>query len=133
MERTARLYVENNGIVTLSCRKCETEEIIISPSGKGEDLEKLQARIAYWRRHYHDESGRPMWDAPDTARRKSIDIASTFNKFGVGVMADWIVMLAPPSQITRADALMLAAWLVALADDGERSGFEASYTAVIRE
>lgn len=39
------------------------------------------------------------------------------NKFLVGVAGDAIVVLRPSSQMTKAEALLHAAWLVALADD----------------
>jgi hypothetical protein len=58
----------------------------------------------------------------------------TLNKFGVSMSADGIVFLRPvPRQLTRADALLLAAWLVALIGDVEEDGdltFEDVVTAV---
>lgn len=46
------------------------------------------------------------------------DELDTSNKFMVGVSGAHIVMLRPPrGSITKDDALNLAAWLVALADD----------------
>ncbi len=42
----------------------------------------------------------------------------TMNKFFVGVQGDNVVFLRPiPQKISKADALLLAAWIVALADD----------------
>lgn len=40
----------------------------------------------------------------------------TFNKFMVGVQGDQIVLMRPASQFSKADALLLAAHLVSLAD-----------------
>jgi hypothetical protein len=58
----------------------------------------------------------------------------TFNKFGVGVRGDDIAFLQPvPRQLTRADALLLAAWIVALIGDQRHEGeqtFEDVLTAV---
>lgn len=58
----------------------------------------------------------------------------TCNKFGVGTLGDDIVILLPvPRQLTRADALLLAAWLVALVGDVGQEGeltFEDVLTAV---
>jgi hypothetical protein len=45
---------------------------------------------------------------------KEID---TFNKFGVAMQAG-VVWLDPPRRITRQDALLLAAYLVCMADPG---------------
>lgn len=45
------------------------------------------------------------------------------NKYRVAVNGDNIVILRPipqPQRLTKAEALELAAWLVALADDSER-------------
>lgn len=43
---------------------------------------------------------------------------NTFNKFMVSVGQNEIVFLRPvPQKISKEDALLLAAWLVALADD----------------
>ena len=40
------------------------------------------------------------------------------NKFFVGIQGDTIVLLKPvPQKLTKEEALNLAAWLVALADD----------------
>lgn len=45
----------------------------------------------------------------------------TFNQFLVGVRADKIHIMSPPKrEITKDEALMLAAWLVVLADDDEK-------------
>ena len=45
------------------------------------------------------------------------DELDSLNKFGVGVSGARIVILKPPrGTISNADALNLAAWLVALAD-----------------
>ncbi len=44
---------------------------------------------------------------------KEID---TGNKYLVGVRGDVVVMLRPPRELTRSDAVLLAAYLVALAD-----------------
>lgn len=64
--------------------------------------------------HYQivvDKGPRPR---PESGAKEIID---TFNKFGVGVMADRIVFLWPvPGQLERADALLLAAFLVSLAE-----------------
>ena len=50
----------------------------------------------------------------------------TFNKFFVSVQSEDIVILRPPAddaiRLSKPDALILAAWLVALADDGEFNG-----------
>jgi hypothetical protein len=47
----------------------------------------------------------------------------TFNKFGVGVRGDELVFLRPvPRQLTRADALLLAAFIVALAGRAPEGG-----------
>lgn len=58
----------------------------------------------------------------------------TSNKFFVGVMGDNIQMMKPvPQSITKADALNLAAWIVALADDscGEPDGtFDKLFKAI---
>jgi len=44
----------------------------------------------------------------------------TFNKFMVAMKDDKIVMIRPPLQpITKEEALLLAAWIVALAEDNE--------------
>lgn len=44
----------------------------------------------------------------------------TTNKYLVGVQGEQIViMMPPPGGISKTDAMMLAAWLVTLADDHE--------------
>lgn len=52
------------------------------------------------------------------------DEIDTFNRFGVSMFGGNVVLLAPPLRaraIPPADALALAAWIVALADPaGER-------------
>lgn len=54
----------------------------------------------------------------------------TFNKHYVGVQGDNIViMLPPPGPISKPEALMLAAWIVTLADDDE-TGFQKALEAV---
>ena len=41
----------------------------------------------------------------------------TMNRFGVGVQGDGVVIVMPPRGIiSKDDAILLAAWLVALAD-----------------
>jgi hypothetical protein len=41
----------------------------------------------------------------------------TMNKFLVGVIGDDVMLMKPPiGRITKQDALLLAAWLVAMAD-----------------
>jgi hypothetical protein len=52
----------------------------------------------------------------------------TFNKFLVGVRGDDIVVLKENLRLSKADALNLAAHLVALADDNDE--FQALYQAV---
>jgi len=48
------------------------------------------------------------------------DEIDVFNKFMVGGRGEAIVIMNPPrGEISKADALLLAAWLVALANDGE--------------
>lgn len=43
----------------------------------------------------------------------------TFNKFGVGVVGDDVAVVFPPrGRLTREDAMMLAAWLVTMAQIG---------------
>jgi hypothetical protein len=45
----------------------------------------------------------------------------TFNKFFVGAGSNGIVLLQPiPRMLSNDDALLLAAWLVAIADDGKK-------------
>ena len=41
----------------------------------------------------------------------------TLNKWGVGARGENIVLLAFQRELTKRDALLLAAWLVALAED----------------
>lgn len=54
----------------------------------------------------------------------------TTNRHGVGLRANKIGMLAPPRQeMSKQDALTLAAWLVLLADPGGEQ-FERTLTAV---
>lgn len=44
----------------------------------------------------------------------------TFNKYMVGVQGDNVVIMNPPrGPISKADALMLAAWIVTLAANDE--------------
>ena len=44
----------------------------------------------------------------------------TFNKYMVGVQGDNIVIMMPPrAPMSKADALMFAAWIITLADDDE--------------
>lgn len=46
------------------------------------------------------------------------DDIDTTNKFMVGVRVDKIIIMMPPRrELSKADALNLAAWLVTLADD----------------
>ena len=42
-----------------------------------------------------------------------------WNRWGVGVQADKIVILMPPRRLSKDDALTFAAWIVALADRGD--------------
>lgn len=44
------------------------------------------------------------------------------NKFLVGVQADDVVIMMPTGPMSKLDALGLAAWLVALADEGDQFG-----------
>lgn len=45
----------------------------------------------------------------------------TFNKFAVGVRASQIAFpVGLPATMSKDDALVLAAWIVAMADDGEK-------------
>lgn len=54
----------------------------------------------------------------------------TFNKHMVGVQGENIVIMNPPrGPISKADALVFAAWIVTLADDDE-TGFEKALEAV---
>lgn len=56
----------------------------------------------------------------------------TVNDQGIIAMGDSIVVLRPKTRMTKAEALRHAAWLVALADDGEESGqFEQVLDAVM--
>lgn len=50
-----------------------------------------------------------------------IDDVETTNDFLVGTHGDEIAIMRPPFRLTKVEALRLAAWLVALAeeDDGE--------------
>lgn len=53
---------------------------------------------------------------------EKIEDLDTFNRWGVGVHGDKIGMLMPPRGLmTKDEALLLAAWLVTLADySGDR-------------
>lgn len=54
----------------------------------------------------------------------------TTNKFGVATKSSGsLVILMPPRELTKADALLLAAWLVAMAED-EPGEFERVRAAV---
>lgn len=56
----------------------------------------------------------------------------TGNEQMVGVQGDFIVVMFPKTRMTKAEALRHAAWIVALADDGEESGqFEQVLDAVM--
>lgn len=56
----------------------------------------------------------------------------TDNTQMVGCQGDHIVILAPKTRMTKAEALLHAAWIVVLADDGEESGqFEQVLDAVM--
>jgi len=57
------------------------------------------------------------------------EIDETTNKHFVGLQGDEIVVLRPPTRLSRQDALLLAAWLVALAEqeDGEQEQTERKY------
>ena len=58
---------------------------------------------------------------------------SADNQFFVGVSNDRIVMLRQvPNRLTKAEALNLAAWLVALADD-DAGADGGAFAAVLRE
>jgi hypothetical protein len=62
-----------------------------------------------------------------------MDQADTANKYLVGARGDALVMLRPPlvgEPISKVDALMLAAWLVALADP-IGGGFDRALDAVL--
>jgi hypothetical protein len=53
----------------------------------------------------------------------------TTNRFGVGSRGEAITVLSPPVHMTKAEALVYAAWIVALADPlGER--FQVALEAV---
>lgn len=56
----------------------------------------------------------------------------TFNKFMVGSMAGQVTLLRgiPPGGLTKQDALLLAAYLVAMADPG-REEFDKVLAAVL--
>lgn len=54
----------------------------------------------------------------------------TFNKHMVGVQGDNIVIVSPPrAPMSKTDALLFAAWIVALADDDE-TGFQKALEAI---
>lgn len=54
----------------------------------------------------------------------------TFNKHMVGVQGDNIVIMNPPRQpMSKADALMFAAWIVTLGDDDNKF---AEYLAAVQ-
>lgn len=54
----------------------------------------------------------------------------TFNKHMVGVQGDTIIIINPPrAPMSKADALVFAAWIVTLADDDETK-FKEALTAV---
>lgn len=54
----------------------------------------------------------------------------TFNKHMVGVQGDNIVIMNPPREpMSKADALVFAAWIVTLADDYD-GGFQKVLEAV---
>ena len=62
-----------------------------------------------------------------------MDHVDTVNKYAVGASGDALVMLRPPmagERISKADALVLAAWLVALADP-IGGGFDRALDAVL--
>ncbi len=53
------------------------------------------------------------------------ELIDTFNKFFVGIGGDNNIVFTmgpPPPRISKADALILAAWLVAMADDKREFG-----------
>jgi hypothetical protein len=55
---------------------------------------------------------------------------SVLNKYSVGLRGDGkIVIFNPPDEMSKADALMFAAWIVAQADDDETE-FEKALRAV---
>jgi hypothetical protein len=45
-----------------------------------------------------------------------VEASETFNKFFVGMRGDQIQIMKSPAVLSKADALNLAGWLVALAD-----------------
>lgn len=51
-----------------------------------------------------------------------LDTIDASNKFFVGVQGDNIVILRPCQQMSKADAINLAAWLVCLADTNDSFG-----------
>lgn len=57
----------------------------------------------------------------------------TVNKFLVSSVGDNVAIMNPPrGRLSRSDALLLAAWLVALApDDGTEPTFQQVLTAVL--
>jgi len=64
-----------------------------------------------------------------------------FNKWAIGMRAALrgnldasgdLVILRPPTTLTRQEAAVFAAWLVALTDDNDQSAFKAAYAAVCR-
>ena len=44
---------------------------------------------------------------------------SLWNKWGIGMQADEIVVLMPPRRLSKDDALTFAAWIVALTGAGD--------------
>jgi cytochrome c551/c552 len=56
----------------------------------------------------------------------------TFNKFMVGAKGENVVVMMPPrGTISKEDARLLAAWLIAIADCGSRHEFELVLNAVL--
>lgn len=51
-------------------------------------------------------------------RRCDMSEDKLFNKWGVGVQGDKIVILLPPQRLSKDAALTFAAWIVALAEGG---------------
>lgn len=51
-----------------------------------------------------------------------VEDVNTINDHMVGVQGDDIVFLNPPIKITKERALVLAAWIVSLADDNDDFG-----------
>lgn len=47
---------------------------------------------------------------------------NTMNEHMVGVQGDFIVFLNPPAKITKERAIVLAAWILTLADDNDEFG-----------